>query len=346
MTATAYLGTRLTNTTYRVSEIAELHRWEVTDGWGTDDDVLRLTFLQDTVPTANAIILVVDGRTFGPYDVETKEIIAGLDEVMAFGRADRYFEDTLFETIEAVYSQAVQRIQGDPYASWGISEAINNKLDIFLNSALRQGDIRRQLARYGLTVAPTRGALWRSATELHATRSVDVQVNYPTAETAPRVIHAGLVDHGARCKIADDDNFPGAYAQRPIIAGYRIPGTGLVEVVIDPPSADEHAGNRLKLDIQKTAEEPAGFVINAKRWELQNTAAMATVTLTTGDLSIKPQQLLDFTPYADSGLPIFSGTSETWRVTKVTHKGEGAAFETQLDLALWQGVPGSGGGGD
>ena len=346
MTAAAYLGYTLTANTYRLAEVADLHRWEATDGWGAVDDTLRMTFLHDGVPDPNAIILVVDGRLFGPYDVESTDGVPGFDEVTLFGRADRYFEHTIFASRANLLSQFEQRVNDAPYDGWGVSSAIEDRLGILLRSARSLGDVRRQLARYGLTMNPDRKAAFRSATELYAVRSLELQSDFPKEEGAHRTVDAGLVAHGASYKIPDRFNRPGRFAQRPIVAGYRAPATGEVATLVDPPHADEHAGDRLQLDVQKVAEEPAGFVIHAQRWRLQNTSATASVTLTEGDVSIVPQMLLDFVPYADSGLPVFSGDSETWRVEKVVHKGEGADFTTRLDLALWQGAPGRGGDND
>lgn len=338
MNPTAYLGYTLTDTAYRWEEVAELHRWEAIYGSGTSDDVMRMTFLHEgRVPRPDAIKLEMDEATFGPYDIETIEGVAGLDEVSVFGRVDRQFEETILANLDAVVAQAFIWLDGPPFDIWGISAAIYAKVELSLESAINLGDARSSLTRYGLTALPLR---------TDKPKSVQVRPLYPVDLTLRRVVNGANVVHGARYKIPDCYNCPGDYAQRPIVAGYRAPATGLVEVLVDPPHADRHADNRLKLDVQQTAAEPAGFVINAKRWELQNTAATTSVKLVEGDPLLRPSTLIDFTPYADSGLPVFSGDSETWRVTKVTHKGEGAAFETQLDLALWQGVPGRGGDND
>lgn len=338
MNPTAYLGYTLTDTAYRWVEVAELHRWEVIDGWGDVDDTIRMTFLHEgRVPQPDAIKLETDEATFGPYDVETIDGVAGLDEVMVFGRVDRHFEETVLANLDAVVALAVMWLDRAPFDSWGSSAAIHAKIRLLLQSGTTLGDVRRSLGRYGLTALPLR---------TDKPKSADVRPRYPVDLTLRRTISTANIAHGARYKIPDCYNCPGDYARRPIIAGYRAPATGLVEVLVDPLDANPHAPDRLKLDIQQTAAEPAGFVINAKRWELQNTAATASVTLVEGDLVLTPPTLIDFTPYAESGLPVFSGDSETWRVTKAVHKGEGAAFETQLDLALWQGVPGRGGGGD
>ena len=344
-TTIAYLGYNLSETAYRWEEVAELHRWEVIDGWDDVDDTLRITFLQDGVPDPDVIAIDVDGvdgRTFGPYDAETIDGVSGLGEVTVFGRADRQFEVTLLENLGEARSMAALLLGQPPFSDWAAPAAIQRKVNILLESARGLGDINRTLARYGLTASPLRTGVDRKAI---------VQTLYPVENSTGltplrRHIEAELVAQGTSYKVADHFNRPGAYAQRPIVAGYTAPATGLVEIVVDPPHANPHAGDRLVLDIQQTSEEPAGFMINAERWKLQNTAAVASITLTHGDPTIQPSWLVDFTPYADSGLPVFSGDSETWRVTKVTHKGEGAAFETQLDLALWQGLPGRGADND
>ena len=338
MGAIAYLGYSLTENTYRLAAVADLHRWEVTDGHDQVDDTLRLTFLDDGIPTPDVIALAVDGRTYGLYDVESTEGAPDFDEMTLFGRADRYFEDTLYRLQSSLLAQAVQRIREAPYNAWGVSDAIEARLDIFLKSARSLGDLRRELARYALTVTPFRVTNFGDFNRANDLRYLRVDTLYPTEETRRRV-DARLVASGARYKIADHFNRPGRFAQRPIVAGYRAPTTGLVEVLVDPPSANVRAGDRLKLDIEKISEEPAGFVIQSERWRLQNTSATASVTLTEGDLSIRPQMLLDFTLYADSGLPRFADASHIWRVTAVVHKGEGDAYETRLDLALWQGSP-------
>lgn len=311
------------------TQYEDVYRWELTDGWGEVDDTLRVTVLADDRPDGTTLSLTVDDTSFGFYDVETSDGIVSLGEYTVFGRADRRFEDTVFANIRSLAGQAEALLSSSPFGGWG-GTIVADKLKILLASASSEGDVRRQLERYGLTVAPQRGFVGRG---------VVVQPRYPTAG-GPKTIDAELVVHGSRYSVPDDFNRPGRYAARPIVAGYRAPETGVVSVLVSPQGANPYAGDRVRLDVQKTAEEPAGFVANVKRWELQNTAAFTQATLTEADFSIHANDLITFAPYDECGLPTFTGGSETWRVVKAVHRGEGLASDTRLDLALWQGLPG------
>ena len=351
---------------YTLRPVQQVSAWQIGDAWGDTDDTIRLTFNEDEMSAADiegadVVCAVVDGRFFGPYDIQSLSMVPAFNEYTVMGAQDRRFEHTALDAWEDLAAEAEALLSGRPYSGWGdatIRTAVVSTVTIAIRASKSLAEMRAALRDYGLSIFPAGETALLGINQLQRTRAAAMAPVVPTSvsdsldlidgalselldppvlvgiteRSAPRVMPATdkLATRETSYEIPDAWNAPGAYRDRHIVCGYRAPGSGLV--AIQPPPMDTPAALRhrqVELEIVTATLGNAVWTINAKRWELQHSSATASATWPDGLVDLAPNRLL---------FGVARNISDLWRATSVTHKGDGAHYTTKGEFALYQGT--------
>lgn len=154
----------------------------ITDGFGPIDDQVSVLLKGALQQRPDILLVVVGNRLFGPYDVETYNIVLDRQETRIQGRVDRWFKFTVFSTWNNIREQVrnIVGVSGDvtlpavinegtrpqlpptidnPFRYWldpasGLSYEVITQVEASLTNAGDLGGLRTVLADWGLTIAP------------------------------------------------------------------------------------------------------------------------------------------------------------------------------------------------
>ena len=349
---------------YTLAQLGRISAWQITDAWGEVDDTIHLTFNEDVLraedlENADVVVAVVDGRLFGPYDVKEFAATPAFNEYKISGQQDRRFEHTALDASETLASQAESLFEGEPYSKWGnadVRRTIGTIVKVAVQHSRSLAGMRSALSDYGLSIFPhavlsisgdvmtrVRAASLAPvvptsvSTRLSQMQATVVEADdgsssiteirrVPVSRVVPATDKRKLRDTGYR--VPDVWNGPGDYVDRHIVCGYRAPGSGLVAVEPPPDETDATLRHRqVELEIVSAGVGGARWAINARRWELQHTAAIAMATWPEGLIELAPNRLM---------LGVSRKATDLWRAVNVTHKGQGLHYTTSGEFALYQ----------
>ena len=169
---TAYLGFEVQGQTiasgfpetirYALWQLRQISSWEIVDSWGEVDDTIRLTFNEEALSAkdiegADVVCAVVDGRFFGPYDIQPVSVVPAYSEYTIRGRQDRRFEHTALDASDALAVQAATLLGGQPYIDWESADTratIVGQTKTAIESSRTLSEMRSALRDYGLSVFP------------------------------------------------------------------------------------------------------------------------------------------------------------------------------------------------
>ena len=331
----------------------------------TEDAMSHFIKLRDT-RLYPIFIITVGTRLFGPYDLNGMGYTGESREFYFNGKIDKEFEDTVIDkwytaffspfSLPTTLSRLIQ--SSAPWKDWNADDKIFIALIISrMASSKNLSGIRGALNPFGIGISPlTIPRIFPNNLDLvFFERDVDIYAKYPTVtdgiqpiNQTTRYLKAGFQgdlinsavfqetpklvklnkedlwqDAPPSIDIPDSDNAPGAYRFRRIDMAIQ---TLQANATIYTSGSELP---RVILDISGENGYWTTYLENA-RWQLQNTAATASVKLK-GRTDIISNQFVE--------LPEDVLGYKYWRITAVRHMvSPTEGYSTSLSLALIQGL--------
>ena len=309
----------------------------------------------------------VENRFFGVYDIESVSITGEYPVTTITGKVDLQLEETVFNHYGGIWSEVLHNVPSitrrihppvplnvlireyNPYQRWGVTYL--SLMQGALAGATNLSSIRQVLKDFGLGLSPISYVTGSNAWNIY--REIDIFNLYPVDANIPIQVYNSIryernypfiVREPQRflplINIPPDDVIMSAPPTFSIPDIYNAPGRYQVrEISIESYQfqakvdlyASGNARPRIHLDID-SVQSTFQQLIEAKRWELQNTSAEAVINIK-GNPNVIPRQRIqlfgEILPYP------------SWYITGVKHTfnpgQQEIAFRTTLKAKLFQG---------